>query len=125
MKPKELFLIGILITLFSCNNDDNQDQLNINGQYIGTFERNGNTSIVELNFNDRIYTGESNTEKFPAICRGSYSVSKNTITIINGCPWTTNFDSTLIFSGEWEFSFKNDTLVLNNLIGDKYKLAPN
>ena len=50
MKAKILILLGLLIVIVGCNNDDNNIQANINGDYVGFFERNGNISNVKLSF---------------------------------------------------------------------------
>ena len=57
MNSKILILMGILITTFACNNDDDDSQSNIEGVYIGIFERNGNTFNVDLTFTNDSWTG--------------------------------------------------------------------
>ena len=123
MKSKILILIGILITTFACNNDDDNSQQYINGEYIGMFERNGNTSNVELTFNDGTFTGESEMEKFPALCNGTYLISGNNITFVNDCPWTAEFDWSLILNAEWNFNLSNNVLIMTKENGDKYTLT--
>ena len=123
MKLKILILFGIISIIFACNKDDENSQSEINGEFIGIFERNGNTSNVELNFNNGIYSGESETVKFPAICNGNYSVSSNLIMFQNECIWTAEFDWTLILSDEWNYELSGSTLILTKLNGDKYTLT--
>jgi hypothetical protein len=123
MKLKILVIFGILSFTFACNNDDENSQPEINGEYIGVFERNGNTSNVELNFNNGIYSGESDTVKFPAICDGNYSVSSNLIMFQNECIWTAEFDWTLILSDEWNYTIENNILIMTKSNGDKYTLT--
>tara|TARA_R110002012_G_C11634209_1_gene610055 strand:- start:1157 stop:1531 length:375 start_codon:yes stop_codon:yes gene_type:complete len=115
-----VLLIGIL-TIFGCDNDD--VQRDIDGQYIGIFQRGENSSNVELTLNNSNFTGESEIVKFPAICNGKYSISDRTIKFENQCPWTAEFDWSLILSDTWDFSFTNDTLRLTNSIGDVYTLT--
>jgi len=122
MKARILILIGILITAFACNNDDDIPS-NIDGKYIGIFERNGNTSNVELNFNRGTFSGESETIKFPAICNGNYSISDSSIEFENLCPWTAEFDWSLIISGSWDYSLEDNTLTMTKSNGDKYILS--
>ena len=107
----------------ACNNDDENPQSEINGEYVGIFERNGNTSNVELNINNGIYSGESDIVKFPAICNGNYSVSSNLIMFQNECIWTAEFDWTLILSDEWNYDLNGNTLILTKSNGDKYTLT--
>ncbi|GMN10267.1 hypothetical protein MTsPCn9_13180 [Croceitalea sp. MTPC9] len=123
MKLKSLILIVLLIGLLACNNDDGIKKQIIEGEYVGIFERNGITSNVQLNLDDSGFSGESDTQKFPAICNGTYSISDNSINFSNACIWTADFDWTLILSKEWNFDFKNNTLVLVHSNGDKYTLT--
>ena len=121
MKANILILfIGVLI-IFGCDNDD--VQRDIDGQYIGTFQRGENISNVELSLNDATFSGESEIMKFPAICNGNYSISDRTIKFENQCPWTAEFNWSLILSDTWDFKFAKDTLTLTNSIGDVYSLA--
>jgi hypothetical protein len=122
MKTKILFLIMLVLTIVSCNKDENNIETNINGNYTGTFERNGSISNVQISLNNGIFNGQGALEKFPALCNGSYSISGNTITFENACPWTAEFDWTLILSGNWTYSINNNELVFIKENGDKYTL---
>ena len=102
---------------------DDEVRHRIEGEYTGTFLRNGNSSNVELTLKDQEFSGVSETVKFPAICKGEYRISGNTITFVNECPWTAEFDWTLILSDTWNYNFVNNTLTLQNAIGDKYILT--
>lgn len=125
MRPRIILFIGFMIsTLFACNNDDNNnDRSSVNGAYIGIFEREGVTSNVKLNLDNGSFTGESETVKFPAICKGSYSITNNSIVFVNECPWTAEFDWSLILSQEWNYVVDNNTLILIGSNGDKYTLT--
>ncbi len=124
----EIGKLGLLIVLgfvliTSCNkNDDENYQTEVNGEYIGVFERNGNTSNVELNFTNGRYSGESEVEKFPAICNGDYSMSNNSIEFKNDCVWTAEFDWGLILEGPWKYTIEDNILILTKSNGDKYTL---
>ncbi len=123
---KSRVLILILFMTFACNDDDSQvasDEQITNGDYIGVFERNGVTSNVELNFNNGEFTGSSETEKFPAICSGEYSISDNQILFENECIWTAEFDWTLILSESWSYTFQDNVLIMIKSNGDKYTLT--
>ena len=118
-----LIVLGIVL-IMSCNkNDDENSQSEINGEYIGIFERNGNTSNIELNFTNGIYSGQSETEKFPAICNGNYSISNNSIEFENVCVWTAEFDWTLILDENWNYTIENNILIMTKSNGDKYTLT--
>ncbi|HUH29366.1 hypothetical protein [Gelidibacter sp.] len=123
MNAKILILVGLLIIVFSCKNDDDSFQSEIDGEYIGIFERNENTSKVELHFNNGSFNGQSDIEKFPAICKGAYSISENTISFVNECPWTAEFDWSLILNDKWTFRISKNSLIMTNPNGDKYTLA--
>ena len=126
MKTGKLGLLIVLgfVLMMRCNkNDDENAQSEISDAYIGIFERNGNTSNVELNFMNGIYSGESEIEKFPAICNGNYSVSNNTIEFENACVWTAEFDWTLILGENWNYTKENNILIMTKSNGDKYTLT--
>lgn len=119
---KILFVILILTT--GCDRDpiETDSVSDIRGEYTGTFERNGEISNVELQFNNRQFTGTSEIQKFPAICKGKFSISGNRFVFSNECPWTAEFDWTLILNGEWIYQLTGDTLILTASNGDKYTL---
>ncbi|TGV00492.1 hypothetical protein [Flavivirga rizhaonensis] len=112
MKSKIIILIGILIFIVACSNDDNFES-KINGRFTGTFDRNGNISNVELNFENGTFSGSSEIIKFPAICSGKYNrIGFNKIEFINECPWTAEFDWSLILGGVWNYTFNENELTL-------------
>ena len=121
MKAKFFMLFSLIIALHSCSKKDNGQ--NINGSYIGVFERNGNTSNVELTLNNGQYNGQSTKDRFPALCNGNYTISGSSITFTNNCMWTADFDWTLILNGEWNYTISNNTLTLIKSNGDKYTLT--
>ncbi|TRZ43532.1 hypothetical protein [Robertkochia solimangrovi] len=123
MKTKILRLLGILLFLVACNNDDQNSQSELNGTYTGIFERNGNTSEVVLTFTNETFKGQSELEKFPALCNGTYKISGNTVTFVNGCPWTAEFDWSLILNDEWTYDLNESMLHLTKANGDKYMLT--
>tara|TARA_R110001592_G_C12802930_1_gene717154 strand:+ start:202 stop:573 length:372 start_codon:yes stop_codon:yes gene_type:complete len=121
MKLNKIIPIGLLIFAFACNNDDSH--INLNGTYIGTFERNGVVSNVELDLAENIFSGSSEIIKYPAICSGNYSNTSNEITFSNLCVWTAEFDWTLILDGNWTYSLNGKNLTLIKSNGDKYTLT--
>lgn len=123
MKVKILVLLGLIIAIVGCNKDDDNIKANINGDYVGFFERNGNTSNVKLTFNNGTFNGQSEIEKFPALCNGTYTISESKITFSNDCPWTAEFDWSLILSDKWDLNLNNNTLIMTKSNGDKYTLT--
>jgi hypothetical protein len=116
----------ILVLFVNCSNSDNHniEPYVFSGNYTGTFERNGTTSNVQINFTNNTFSGQSETQLFPALCSGTFETTNSTITFQNQCFWTANFDWTLIINDEWSYTFSNNTLLLVKANGDKYTLTP-
>lgn len=123
MKTKICILLMLALTIVGCEKETYTIETNIDGNYIGTFERNGNISNVEISFNQGIFEGEGDVEKFPAICKGSFSISDDIISFENDCTWTTTLDWTLILGGDWSFTLNNNLLVMTHTNGDQYILT--
>lgn len=119
---KFLFIIFLITTGCDRNPIETISVSDIRGDYTGTFERNGEISNVDLQFNNRQFTGTSEIPKFPAICKGKFSINGNLIFFSNECAWTAEFDWTLILNGEWAYQLIGDTLILTASNGDKYTL---
>jgi len=122
MKAKYLFLFVLFLGLAACNNEENAPDP-FDGEYVGIFERNGSASTVELTFKNGTFQGESERVKFPALCNGKYTIAGNTITFVNECAWTAEFDWSLILNDAWEFTFENRVLTLIKPNGDRYTLT--
>ena len=124
MKLNILGAIVILFLALSCSESDdtNNPQPELNGNYTGIFERNGITSIVQLNLENGTFSGDSNIDRFPEICNGNYSVSDNTIAFENECVFTADFDWTLILGDNWNYSLTDEVLMLTKSNGDTYIL---
>lgn len=130
MKPIKMKKIVILVTVFSliiisCDKSNETNLTNntsIEGEYIGTFERSGSISNVELNLNDNEFNGNSDIDKFPAICNGEFTISDDTLIFENKCGWYANFDWTLILNENWNYTYENSTLTMVKSNGDKYIL---
>jgi hypothetical protein len=123
MKTKIFIFLTLIMVVFGCNEVDENVEAHVDGNYIGVFDRDGNTSNVELSLNNGTWTGESETEKFPALCRGNYSISGNVIVFENECFWTAEFDWSLILRDDWSYSLNGNALVLTKPNGDKYVLT--
>jgi hypothetical protein len=124
MKTKIYFFLTLLIITVSCNKSEEvTNSPNTNGNYTGIFERNGIISNVNLNLVDGSFNGQSATQKYPALCNGTYLISGNTITFDSNCAWTADFDWSLILDGEWNYNMNGNILILTKSNGDKYTLT--
>lgn len=116
----KIFLIVILSLNFtSCNNDDdNNANQGLNGEYSGTFTveyLNGDTfsNPVTVSFNEgNNYQSSGNDDYFPAGGSGTYEKSNSTIEFYDINYWTANFDWNLILGGEYEYSINGNELVI-------------
>ena len=123
MATRIVIYIIISFSIFSCNKDKEHNETEIHGTYKGVFERDGVISNVELTFRNGSWTGESERSKYPALCNGTYTVSRSVISFENDCAWTAEFDWSLIVSDEWNYSTNGNLLVLTKSNGDKYELS--
>lgn len=106
MKNYSYIVLILLTLLFSCDKDDNNEHIINSGVYKGTFQRKSVTyerkiANVTLTFTGDKWEGTSNIEKYPALCRGTYSIDGDVITFENECAWTAEFDWSLILSGKY------------------------
>lgn len=124
--------IIILATLWlSCKKEESNESgtpRQINGVYAGTFVRTGmDTASVMLTFQHNTFQGESDTDKYPAICHGSFTTGSNSIVLVDSCAWTANFDWSLILNGTYNIAFQdNDNAIriwrTNGAVTDEYML---
>ena len=86
------------------------------GIYQGTFQRQigatGAISNVSLTISSDGYTGYSSQAKYPAICRGTQSITGDKIIFHDACVWTADFNGSLILDGEYEFQHRNDSIFI-------------
>jgi len=123
MKYLKFIFIIILIGSSACSEKDAvETKIELDGTYIGTFDRNGVTSNITLSFDAGQFVGTSDQQNFPAICNGNYSIKHDIIEISNDCAFTANFDWSLILDGTWEFNMQGNVLTLENDISDIYTL---
>ena len=103
----------------------------LDGTYTGTFQRQqgggGQVSQVSLTFSGNHWTGTSQYPKYPALCNGTYAISaSHKITFANSCPWTAEFDWSLILSHEYELSVTGNDVEMvrtTSLYRDVYSLS--
>ncbi|MET0393431.1 MAG: hypothetical protein ABW019_09835 [Chitinophagaceae bacterium] len=121
--------ILVLCTLLSAckkENDENPPQIPA-GVYAGTFSRTGMETVqVKIEFEANTYEGQSDTDKYPAICHGSYSLSNDRVIFTDVCTWTADFDWSLILNGTYTISFQDDGWVriwrISGSVTDEYLL---
>lgn len=129
---RHIFSALLCLTLFavSCKKT-NPDFVIPDGTYVGTFQRvttvGGQLSNVTITFSVNNWTGQSEFAKYPALCHGTYKVSGgDDVTFENACPWTAEFDWTLILSQDYKFKIVGDSLEIsrsyNGSFKDIYKL---
>jgi len=117
-----------LTALLACNkhDDDSENLILPEGMYIGTFHRTGmDTASVTFTLDGNKYNGQSDINKYPAICHGSYELYENTIHFTDSCSWTANFDWTLILNGPYSLTRDNNELRFSRTSGnitDEYVL---
>lgn len=101
------------------------------GTYVGTFQRltssGGQLSNVTITFSGNNWTGQSQFAKYPALCNGTYKISdSDNVVFENACPWTAEFDWTLILSQEYKLKFIGNSIEIsrdyNGAFKDIYKL---
>ena len=96
--------------LSSCENDDINEKTELTpGTYTGHFIRSSPSakyapSNVTLTFTAHSFTGGSDMKKYPAICSGTYKITKQEIEFFNDCHWTAEFDWSLILNGKFKLN---------------------
>ena len=104
MKP--LLSIFSFLILLGCHEEKFQETLIPEGTYHGTFQRQkawaeSEIANVTLTFTANQWSGTSDFPKYPALCRGTYSINGDIILFENACAWTAEFDWSLILSGKY------------------------
>lgn len=132
MKAIKIFsIVGVLWSLTACGFMDCIDEERLRGSYEGTFQRfaDGNPqglAAVELTFEGGSFSGNSEDPKYPAICAGSYTTKRSSISFSNTCLFTADFDWTLILSGDFRIERDEEELILTKNDGnivDMYRLV--
>lgn len=130
---RRMLLILLCLTLFavSCNKT-NFAFIIPDGTYTGTFQRQtsagGQISNVTISFSENTWTGQSQFEKYPALCHGTYKMNDaGNITFENACPWTAEFDWTLILGEDYKVKVVGKGVEItrdyNSVYKDVYKLT--
>lgn len=99
--------------------------------YTGTFQRltpQGGTIVnVSLTLDSGRYSSEGGSGRYPVICKGSYYTKPDSVYFLNECMFTADFDWTLILSGAYSYTQKEDSLIISRqyqqAFTDIYRLA--
>jgi hypothetical protein len=116
MRNSNWLSVFLLLVLFSCKKTNN-NTLITDGTYAGTSQRliadTGKIANVSLNFSAGKWTGQSDILKYPALCNGNYVINgSENMRFENACPWTADFDGTLILDGQFHLEITDSTLVI-------------
>ncbi|SFB43458.1 hypothetical protein [Algoriphagus aquimarinus] len=131
-----LNILFFLLIISSCSEDGQLEQKFQEGTFTGTFQRDlGDSRIanITLTFDGNHWSGTGDYPKYPALCRGTYSINGNKITFQNECAWTAEFDWTLILSGEYKLTKTGSVLefsrdyrsATSDTYIDQYRLTKN
>ena len=128
----KLSVLFLVTFCFSSCKKSNSNFLIPDGTYVGTFQRNtltaGQISNVTITFSANNWTGQSQYVKYPALCHGTYTAKgSDSISFENACPWTAEFDWTLILSQDYKITIAGKDMEIskgyNGAFKDIYKLT--
>lgn len=133
MTITENFIL-IAFVLFSCLACDKEETeiTFVRANYSGTFIRTSPVSKfrpaeVTLSLIDSTFEGSSNIEKYPTICKGTFSINADEITFNNECMFTADFDWNYILSGKFKFYYEGEELIITRSyegsVTDMYRLT--
>ena len=108
MKIKEIVLIIGLLFFVNCSKNEQIEKILPDGIYTGTFQRvlvwsDNNIANISITISSNKWTGTSSIVKYPALCSGTYFIEGDSITFVNECVWTAEFDWSLILGGKYHF----------------------
>jgi hypothetical protein len=115
MRLVTLCLALLVLVVIGCkkSNETKEFEANYKGTYIRT---SGNPladpiqSTITINFTKNTFSGSSNVPKYPALCKGSFTISQSKIDVINDCYFTADFDWSYIFKGEYSYEQSGNQL---------------
>ena len=124
-------LLCLSVFAISCKKTDS-NLLISEGTYSGTFQRQtssgGQISNVTIIFSGNNWSGQSQFEKYPALCHGTYKANGiDSIIFENACPWTGDFDGRLILSKDYKIKIIGNNIEIsrdyNGTLRDIYNLT--
>ena len=130
---RHIFSILLCMTLLSVScKKTNSAFLIPDGSYAGTFQRQtstgGQISNVTITFSANNWFGQSQFEKYPALCHGTYQAKGvDSVTFQNACAWTAEFDWSLILGQDYKIKVVGNDIEIsrdyNGAFKDIYKLT--
>jgi hypothetical protein len=118
---RNLFGLAILLWIISSCNKNIEHPLLPAGTYVGTFTRSGVNSApshIRITFYEGKFSGTSDRPLYPDICNGTYSFFSGSIAIQNLCAFPAFLLWNDIFSGNFEYSTKSDSIFFTRNYGD-------
>ena len=131
MRHRVSLLLCLILFAISCRKT-NPAFIITDGTYVGTFQRltssGSQISNVTITFSANSWKGQSQFSKYPALCSGTYKTTgADNVTFENNCPWTAEFDWTLILSQDYKIKLVGSKLEItreyNGVYTDIYNLT--
>ncbi len=115
LKFLSLLFFGLLISISSCNDDEMMSDIELNGEYSGTFTvkyESGEifSEPVTVTFSANQYVSSIGPNRFPAGGNGTFEVKENSIEFKDKNIWTADFDWGLILGGTYDLK-KNGVVI--------------
>jgi hypothetical protein len=103
-----ILILTVFIAVTSCNSKIEDSYKISAGVYMGSFSRTlawGSPQIAEvtLTFSHNSWSGTSDKINFPVLGQGTYKIENRMIKCTNSSEFVPESDTTLIFSGEFQF----------------------
>lgn len=119
MKMSIKLFITLSFLLLGCENTPKLPDLD--GNYAGSYTRGDSITAITLSIDNYRFEGDSEINRFPAICAGTVGWDEYTIEFDDECTWTADFDWTLILSGSYTYAYSKDKLTFYRGTGDYYE----
>lgn len=113
-----LLIIGLVIAIvISCKKANNSEAIQLKGSYKGTFQRQATgerkISTINIDFSSNSWSGESEFAKYPGLCYGAFEIIQDSILFTNLCPWTAEFDQTLVLSQKYKLKIAENVIEIS------------